>query len=245
MFFLDPIYLLVLLVGGGLSFFASMRVKSAFAQGQKTPMSIGITGAQVAEEILRAKRIDDVRVVQHRGFLSDHYNPLTKTLALSPDVYGGRNASAAGVAAHEVGHAIQHAEAYAPLKMRSAIVPVANIGSSIGPWLVFAGIFMGSADQVATGELGTAYYLALFGVALFGLATVFTLITLPVEFDASARAKRVLKELHLTRTDEEDRTVSRVLNAAGLTYVAAAISSLMMLIYWAMRAGLLGGGRSD
>lgn len=244
MFFLDPLYMLVLIVGGGLSFVASMRVKSAFAKGQKTPMSLGITGAEVAEEILRASRIYDVQVVKHRGFLSDHYNPVTKTLALSPDVYGGRNASAAGVAAHEVGHAIQHAEAYAPLKMRSAIVPVANIGSMIGPWLVIAGMFMGSAEQVAAGTPGAAYYLAITGVVLFALATAFTLVTLPVEYDASARAKRVLKELHITRSEDEDRAVSSVLSAAGLTYVAAAISSLLMLLYWAMRAGLI-GGRSD
>jgi len=129
--------------------------------------------------------------------------------------------------------------------MRSVIVPFANFGSMLGPWLVIAGIFMGSAEQVASGDHGLAYQLALAGVALFGLATVFTLITVPVEYDASARAKKVLKELHLTRSDEEDRTVSRVLHAAGLTYVAAAISSLLMLLYWAWRSGLFGGGSDD
>jgi hypothetical protein len=183
--------------------------------------------------------ITDVKVLEHQGFLSDHYNPLNKTLNLSREVYYGRNASAAGVAAHEVGHAIQHAQGYFPLWLRSFIVPAANLGSNLGPWLVILGIILMSAGRA----LG--YSLAIAGVALFGIATLFTLVTVPVEFDASSRAKKVLARLDIVAQGREYNTVSGVLFAAGLTYVAAAIGSIMQLLYWAYRAGLIGGSRRD
>ena len=241
----DPIYWAIIIVGGLISLAASMYTKASFRRAQEIPLQSGKTGYEVATQILREKDIMDVEVVEHQGFLSDHYNPMTKTLALSPEVYHGRTAAAAGVAAHEVGHALQHAHNYAPMWMRSLIVPVANIGSMLGPWLIIAGIFMGSAGQIAAGHYGFAYYLAIGGVALFGAATAFTLVTLPVEFDASARAKAILPALNITRTQEEDDGVKKVLTAAGLTYVAAALVSIMQLLYWAAQAGLLGGNRDD
>lgn len=232
----DPLYMLIMVVGMVLSLGASAMVKSRFNKGSKVAISSGMTGADVAAAILRDSNIHDVNIVETQGFLGDHYNPTNKTLALSHDVYHGRNASAAGVAAHEVGHAIQHAENYWPMWARSAIVPAANIGSMLGPWIIIAGIFLGAAQGATTG-----LFVAKLGVFLFGAATLFTLITVPVEYDASARAKKHLINMNIIKPGIEANTVSSVLGAAGLTYVAAAISSLMTLIYWAMRAGLLGG----
>ncbi|MHC5067336.1 MAG: zinc metallopeptidase [Planctomycetota bacterium] len=237
--FFDPLYWVIIGVCGLLSMLASMKVKSAFHRGQQVPMRSGLSGAEIARAILRAKDIDDVEVVEHQGFLSDHYNPMTKTLALSPPVFRGQNASAAGVAAHEVGHAIQHAHGYLPLQMRSLLVPAANIGSSLGPLIIIVGIIMGAAQGA-----GLGHTVAVAGVVLFGAATLFTVVTLPVEYDASHRAKVILQELNLTRSGDEDVAVKKVLSAAGLTYVAAAISSILTLLYWAMQAGLL-GGRDD
>lgn len=234
----DPLYMSILVVTLALSGIVSWMVKSRFSAGQKVNISSGLTGADVAKAILMDAGITDVTIHVHQGFLSDHYNPLNKTLNLSKDVYYGRNASAAGVAAHEVGHAIQHAEGYFPLWLRSFIVPAANIGSNLGPWLVIIGIVLMGAGRA----LG--YSLAIVGVLLFGIATLFTLVTVPVEFDASARAKKALARMDIVAQGREYNTVSGVLFAAGLTYVAAAIGSIMQLLYWAYRAGLL-GGRSD
>lgn len=234
----DPLYMSILVVTLALSGIVSWMVKSRFSAGQKVNISSGLTGADVAKAILMDAGITDVTIHVHQGFLSDHYNPLNKTLNLSKDVYYGRNASAAGVAAHEVGHAIQHAEGYFPLWLRSFIVPAANIGSNLGPWLVIIGIVLMGAGRA----LG--YSLAIVGVLLFGVATLFTLVTVPVEFDASARAKKALARMDIVAQGREYNTVSGVLFAAGLTYVAAAIGSIMQLLYWAYRAGLL-GGRSD
>ncbi len=232
----DPLYLTILIGTMALSGAVSWLVRQRFAAGQRVLLQTGLAGRDVAQAVLRASGIRNVEIVEHAGFLSDHYNPLTRTLALSPDVYHGRNAAAAGVAAHEAGHALQHARAYVPLWMRSAIVPAANLGSSLGPWIVIAGIVLG-----AGGGLGHA--LALLGVLLFATSTVFTLVTLPVEYDASARAKRALHQLGIVRTPREAAAINGVLDAAGLTYVAAAASSVALLFYWAMRAGLLGTSR--
>ncbi len=233
----DPLYIIIFVVGIVLSGGASLMVKKAFAQGQKVMIRTRLTGMEVAHRILDAEGIDDVQVVEHQGFLSDHYNPMSKTLALSPDVYHGSNASAVGVAAHEVGHAIQHARSYAPLGLRSLLVPAAQFGSSLGPWLVIIGMFLGSAP-------GNVHIVSVIGVGLFAAASLFSLVTVPVEFDASRRAKACLSTLGVTQTGEEDAAVSKVLTAAGLTYVAAAVVALMNLVYWAFRAGLL-GGRDD
>lgn len=233
----DPLYMTILVVTLALSGIVSLMVKTRFNAGQKVNISSGLTGADVAKAILMDAGITDVQVLVHQGFLSDHYNPLNKTLNLSKEVYYGRNASAAGVAAHEVGHAIQHAQGYFPMWLRSFIVPAANVGSNLGPWLVIAGIIL-----MASGwALG--YSMAVIGVILFGIATVFTLVTVPVEFDASSRAKKALARMDVVAQGREYNTVSGVLFAAGLTYVAAAISSILQLLYWAYRAGLIGGRR--
>ncbi len=238
--FFDPLYLLIIAVIAIISFAAQASVKSAFAKGQNLRIRSGLTGREVAQRVLDDAQIHDVQIVEVQGFLSDHYNPMTKTLALSPNVYHGISAASAGVAAHEVGHAIQHAKGYALMWFRSFIVPVANIGSMLGPWIIIAGIVLGSAQGAGMGR-----GVALIGVALFAASTLFTLVTVPVEFDASARARHKLVQLGITQQGEEDETVKKVLNAAGLTYVAAAIGSIMMLLYWAMRAGLLGGRSRD
>jgi len=238
----DPIYMLLMLVALVLSAGTAFMVKIRFKSGEKIAISSGYTGAQVAKAILQSSGISDVSVHEHKGFLSDHYNPLNKTLNLSPEVYNGRSAAAAGVAAHEVGHAIQHAENYFPMWIRSTIVPVANIGSNLGPWLIIIGIMLGAGAEINS---GLGHYFAVIGVALFAMATAFTLVTVPVEFDASARAKHQLESLSIVRPGTEANTVSSVLTAAGLTYVAAAINSILMLLYWAYKAGLIGGRRND
>lgn len=235
-FAMDPIYLLILGFGALLSFGATFWVKAAFARARQVPTARGLSGADVAQAILAAEGIRDVQVVEHQGFLSDHYNPGTKTLALSPDVYHGRHAAAAGIAAHEVGHALQHAHGYAALGLRSVLVLPANLGSMLGPLLVILGIGMGAAEHAADGRM-----LAIAGVILFGAGTLFTLVTLPVEFDASARAKRILGEMRLILPGEEAAAVRGVLGAAAMTYVAAAITAVLQLLYWAWRAGLIGG----
>lgn len=235
----DPLYMSILLVTLALSGIVSWMVKSRFNAGQKVMISSGLTGAEIAKAILMDAGVTDVQILEHHGFLSDHYNPLNKTLNLSREVYHGRNASAAGVAAHEVGHAIQHAQGYFPMWLRSFIVPAANVGSNLGPWLVIIGIILMGAGRA----LG--YSLAIVGVLLFAIATLFTLVTVPVEFDASARAKKALARMEIVAQGREYNTVSGVLFAAGLTYVAAAIGSIMQLLYWAYRAGLLGGRNDD
>lgn len=234
----DPIYMGILLFTLAISGIVSAMVKSRFNAGQKVRIQSGLTGAEVASAILADAGIFDVRIQETRGFLSDYYNPMDKTLNLSSEVFHGRSASSAGVAAHEVGHAIQHAQNYFPMWLRSAIVPAANIGSNLGPWLVILGIIISAGKPL----IGTN--IATIGVLLFGIATLFSLVTVPVEFDASSRAKKCLARLNILAPGRERDVVAGVLFAAGLTYVAAAVSSILQLLYWALRAGLL-GGRSD
>ena len=235
--FFDPLYwalIGVIVVTSGL---ASAATKRAFNKNSKIPNRRGLTGAEIAAAILRANHIHDVKIEPVRGRLSDHYDPRNKTLRLSEPVYGERSLAAAGVAAHEVGHAIQDATGYAPLKFRSAWVPVASIGSNMS-WLILIGsVFMGGAQTVMGNNLAIA------GIALFGATTLFTLITLPVEFDASARALRTLEQQQILAPDELGGAKS-VLNAAALTYVAAAAASILTLLYWAFRLGLIGGRRN-
>ncbi|SHK90385.1 zinc metallopeptidase [Fibrobacter sp. UWEL] len=233
----DPLYMGILLITLLLSGGVSMMVKTRFAAGQKVGISSGLTGADIAKAILMDAGITDVQVLEHHGFLSDHYNPMNKTLNLSREVYYGRSASAAGVAAHEVGHAIQHAQGYFPMWLRSAIVPVANIGSNFGPLIVILGIMLMGMGKAFGQDV------AIVGVLLFAATTLFTLVTVPVEFDASSRAKKILARLDIVSQGREYNTVSGVLFAAGLTYVAAAIGSILQLLYWAYRAGLFGGRR--
>ncbi len=232
MLYFDPLYFLILGPGLLLAFYAQWRVKSSFHRGSQIPTQRGWTGAQVAQAILDAEGIRDVGIEPVQGYLSDHYDPREKMLRLSPDVYHGRSLAAAGVAAHEVGHAIQHAHAYAPLSIRNAIVPMAGFGSNIGMLLLFVGIGFGLQK------------LALLGCALFTMVVLFQLINLPVEFNASSRARQVLLANGLTTTDE-DHEIARVLNAAAMTYVAATITAILQLIYFLIRAGVLGGRRDE
>lgn len=226
----DPMYFVFLAPALVLSLWASFRTKSAFAKYSKVRVATGMTGAQAAQRLLDTAGIHDVKVVPHRGMLTDHYNPITKTLALSEQVYGMPSIAAVGVACHEAGHAIQHATKYAPLWLRSTLVPTANIGSTIGYLVMTFGLIMGSMKMF------------LVGVVLFSMVLLFQLVTLPVEFDASARAKK-LAVAHGIVLEHERDGMNRVLNAAALTYVAAAISTLLTLIYFLFRAGLLGGRR--
>ncbi len=226
----DPIYFLFIAPGLVLSLWASWRVKSNFNKYSKVRSSRGITGAEAAAELLRTASIDDVKIVRTGGKLSDHYNPINKTLALSESVYDSSSIAAIGVAPHEAGHAIQHAKHYGPLWVRSMLVPTANIGSSIGYFVMLIGLFMASTNMV------------LVGAVLFSMVLLFQIVTLPVEFDASRRAKALVVE-HGIILPQEREGVDRVLNAAALTYVAAAVSTLLTLLYFLLRSGLLGGRR--
>ena len=221
---------LVMVVGLGLSGLAQMWVKAAFARWSKVPLSRGMTGRDVAEAILRAEGVSGVTIEEVPGRLSDHYDPTSRTLRLSPENYRGNSIAAAGIAAHEVGHAIQHKENYWPMGIRQRMVPVANIGTNLGVILVMIGAVIGAAG------------LAQLGVFLFAGFVVFTLITLPVEFDASFRARKALVDGGIV-TGQESAGVSRMLTAAAATYLAAAVTAILQLLYFALRAGLL--GRSD
>jgi Zn-dependent membrane protease YugP len=191
----------------------------------------GYSGAEAAQTLLDRAGIHDVQIVPAHGFLSDHYNPLTKELALSEDVYHSSSLAAIGVATHEAGHAIQHATHYAPLWARSALVPMANIGSSLGMIVMFVGLLLSP-------------FVVLIGAVIFSGVLLFQLITLPVEFDASSRAKQLVVEAGIVYP-EERHGIDAVLNAAALTYVAAVINSLLVLLYYLWRAGLLGGRRDE
>jgi len=230
--FLDPAYFIIILPGVALAMYASFKVKSTFARASQIPSRVGWTGADIAQAILDAEGIHDVGIEPTQGYLSDHYDPRAKVLRLSPDVYQGRSLAAAGVAAHEVGHAIQHARGYAPLSLRNSVVPVAGIGSSLS-WIF---IMIGLATALKT--------LAIVGIALFTAVVIFQVVNLPVEFNASKRARQVLLSNRLV-TAEEDREVGRVLNAAAMTYVAATITAVLTLLYYLWRAGLIGGGNRN
>ncbi len=234
--FFDPMYLLFMLPPLALSLFASWRTKSAFKKYSKVRTMNGMTGAQAAQMLLDRAGIDDVKVVPTKGYLSDHYNPMNKTLALSETVYGTPSVAAVGVACHEAGHAIQHAKHYAPLWARSMLVPTANIGSKVGYFAMLGGLFLlSSAPALGQG-------IVLVGALLFSAVLLFQIVTLPVEFDASARAKRLAFEYGIV-SGQERAGVAKVLNAAAMTYVAAAVSTLMTLLYFLLRSGLLGGRR--
>lgn len=233
-FTFDPVYWVILGIGFVLSLWASMRVKGTFARYSQVRSRSGVTGARVAQAILQANGIRDVTVEPVAGNLTDHYDPRSKTLRLSEPVYHSDSVAALGVAAHEVGHAIQHAQRYAPLQFRSAWVPVAGFGTGLGELLILIGLGLGFG--------GGSMTLAWIGLALFSTVTVFTLVTLPVEFDASKRALVTLQQSGVLAADEL-QGARTVLNAAALTYVAAAAASLMQLLYWAFV--IFGSGRRD
>ena len=226
MFFFEFDYFLIVGPAFILAIWAQFKVKSAFKKYSQTGARSGMTGAQTAEAILQANGISDVKVEGAHGFLSDHYDPRTKTLRLSPDVFQGRSQAAIGIAAHEVGHAIQHAHGYAPLKLRSALVPAVQLGSWIATPVFFLGMMLTP--------------LLILGVAAFGLIALFQLITLPVEFNASNRALAEVERLGIA-VGSEVEGARKMLNAAALTYVAAVAQTLMTILYFLIRLGLLGG----
>jgi len=217
----DPMYWLVVGPAMALAAFASMRVKSMFSKYSKVGVRSGMTGYQAALAVARAGGAD-VTVERVAGFLSDHYDPRTRTLRLSPDVYDGRSVSSIAVAAHEAGHAIQHVHNYPFLTMRSNMVPLTMIGSNMWIIVFMIGLFMNFK----------IFMLA--GVVLLGLTVLFQVVTLPVEYDASKRAKEVLASSGIVSTQEEAEGVSSVLNAAALTYVAGALTAVTTLIYYIM-----------
>jgi Zn-dependent membrane protease YugP len=225
--FLSPIWLLFAIPGLVLSIWAQAKVRGAVKKYSKVTTARGVTGAQVARSLLDDQGLYDVDVEEATGFLSDHYDPRSKTLRLSQDVYRQPSIAAAGIAAHEMGHAIQDKNGYFPLQIRTAFVPIARFGSSLAPWLFIAGFLLRLTP------------LAWIGVVLFGVAVIFTLVTLPVEFDASKRAKKLLVSNGILVGDEI-KGVDKVLDAAALTYVAAAVAAVGQLIYYVF---LLGGGR--
>lgn len=228
-YYFDPTYLLII-IGVILSLLASARLKSTYAKYSKERSHTGMTGAQVAECLLHAEGIYDVRIEHISGNLTDHYSPNEKVLRLSDGVYNSTSVAAIGVAAHECGHAVQHKENYAPLKIRGSLVPVVNIGAQLSWPLILIGIIFSSAD-----------FLIQFGIILFSLTVVFQLVTLPVEFNASSRALAALKR-HNILYAEEAKSTKKVLKAAALTYVAAAAASILQLLRLLL---LFGGRRND
>ena len=228
MFFDTQYMVFVMLPALVLAGLASMMVKFTFSRYSKERCYSGMTGAQAAERMLRSNGIFDVKVEETSGFLSDHYDPSSKTLRLSPGVYESNSLAAVGIACHEAGHALQHASQYVPLVLRTALVPVTNISSMLAFYVVAAGFMFRP--------------LLLVGCGLFAVAFLFALVTLPVEWDASARAKQHLVTAGIVSPMQE-ADAGKVLNAAFLTYLAAAISSLLTLLYYLARAGVIGGGR--
>jgi Zn-dependent membrane protease YugP len=224
MLFFDPVYFLFLIPGMALALWAQWRVKSAYAEASRIRPRSDINGAQAAQEVLRAAHVEGVRIEPVEGVLSDHYVPGEGVLRLSQGVYGERSLAALGIAAHEAGHAIQDAHHYPLLGIRNAVVPLAGFGSSVGLLVMFAGFLLHLAGLIYV------------GIALFSLVVLFQVVNLPVEFDASRRARIALVDGGLI-TQEEDEVVGRVLRAAAWTYVAATLSSIMVLLYYLFRAG--------
>ena len=227
---MTPSILIVSLLFLGLSLLVSGILKSKFTSYGKIPLVSGLTGKEVAEKMLREYGIYDVRVVSTDGFLSDHYNPATKTVNLSADVYGSSSIAAAAVAAHECGHAVQHASLYPWLQLRSKLVPVVQFSSGIVQWILLAGVFM----------VNTFPQLLLGGIILFALITLFSVITLPVEFDASRRALAWLDRTRITNGNEYPKAKD-ALKWAALTYVVAAFASIATLVQYVLI--FLGGSR--
>ena len=212
-------YIFLIVIPMLLGLWAQARVKRAFEHYAQVPVATDKTGAEVAREILEAANIHDVEVAEIDTMLGDHYDPTSKRLCLSPDVYNTPSIAAVGIAAHETGHAIQHASGYAPLQARMAVVPITQFASQLLPFIIFGGFLL---QLVGLIKLGVICYLVL---------TIFQLITLPVEFDASRRAKIILGQMGIVQAGEEADGVNRVLSAAALTYVAAFVAALGNLLY--------------
>lgn len=216
-YYYDPTYMLIV-ISALISLFAQFLINSRFSKYSRVRSRSGMTGAQAAERILQSQGIYDVAIQRVSGKLTDHYDPRNKTLNLSDAVYASTSVAAVGVAAHECGHAIQHARGYAPLSFRSALVPVANIGSQLSWLFIILGIFFGGSHT-----------LIMVGILMFSAAVLFQLVTLPVEFNASGRALKLLSETGILQKDEVSDT-RKVLSAAALTYVAAATTAVLQLL---------------
>ena len=229
MLFFDPMYLLFALPGLALALLASFMTKSTFNHYSRVASAYGMTGAQAAQKMLSQAGVSNVAIEETGGFLTDHYDPVSKKLRLSPSVYRSNSLSAIGVACHEAGHALQHAHGFAPLYVRSALVPATNVSS----WLSYVVIMLGFVLH--------SQQFILFGAVLFSAAVLFSIVTLPVEWDASRRAKLLMVKTGVG-SEREAVSAGKVLDAAFMTYVAAAVSSVLTLLYYLMRAGVFGGG---
>ena len=216
---------LVSLVFLGISFLVSAVLKNKFKKYSKVPLSNGMSGKEIAEKMLRENAIYDVKVTSVEGFLSDHYNPVNKTVNLSPEVYNGTSVSAAAVAAHECGHAVQHATAYGPLMFRSKMVPAVQLSSMLVNWILMAGMIVLATTKSPT--------VLLIGIIVMAVTVLFTLVTLPVEFDASKRALAWIETRGIVTREEHDMAKD-ALNSAAMTYVVAAIGAITMLLYYVM-----------
>jgi len=228
MFFFNPTYLLYMIPAFILMGLTSWYVKAAYQKWSQVPAQSRLTGNQAAQRLISTGSLYGVQIQGVAGNLTDHYDPRNKTLYLSPGVANGASVAAVAIAAHELGHAMQDADEYFPLRLRSALVPVVNIGSNLGWILIMIGLFIRWTD------------LAWLGVIVFAGGALFALATLPVEFNASARAKQLLVQTGIIQTDEERRGVNRVLNAAALTYVAGLVAAILQLLYY---VSLVGGRR--
>ncbi|MGZ3853986.1 MAG: zinc metallopeptidase [Flavisolibacter sp.] len=221
---MTPSIFLVSVLFIGISMIVSAIMKSRFAAYSKIPLSARLTGKEVAEKMLRENGIYDVKVVSVEGFLTDHYNPLTKTINLSPDVYNNYSIAAAAVAAHETGHAVQHANAYTWLSLRSKLVPAVQFSSSLVNWILLIGVFMAASGNPT---------MLLVGIALFAITVLFSLITLPVEFDASRRALAWLNQTNVMNSQEFPKA-KNALTWAAMTYVVAALAAVVTLLQYIM-----------
>lgn len=229
------IYYVILGAIALVSWLVSNRLQSKFEYYSKVHLRNGMSGAEIAQKMLEDHGIRDVKVISTPGRLTDHYNPMDKTVNLSEAVYNQRNAAAAAVAAHECGHAVQHAQAYSWLTLRSKLVPAVNVSSNLSQWLILGGFLLGAA-----GKVGFGYWVALIGVILFAVTTAFAFITLPVEYDASNRALAWLKNKNIV-SQQEYAGAEDSLKWAARTYVVAALGSLAQLLYWVYR--LMGSNR--
>jgi Zn-dependent membrane protease YugP len=227
MFGFDMGYIIIAAIFGGLSMLVSSRLKSKFKKYSKVQLRNGLSGAEIAEKMLADHGIRDVKVISTPGMLTDHYNPANKTVNLSEGVFAQRNASAAAVAAHEVGHAVQHATAYQWLGMRSKLVPILNVTSKFSMWVIIGGMALMQTTAIG----GTVAWV---GIGLYGIGTLFSFVTLPVEYDASNRALAWLKNKNMV-SQEEYAGAEDALKWAARTYLVAAIGALATLIYFAMR----------
>jgi len=232
MFLFDPNYLMYMLPALIVTMVASMYVKAAYNKWSKVPARSGLTGAQAAQRLINNGGLYGVQIQGVSGKMTDHYDTRTKVLSLSGGVGNSNSVAALAIAAHELGHAMQDAEEYFPLKLRAALVPAVNIGSNLGWFLIMIGLFLRISE------------LAWLGVIAFAAGAVFAVATLPVEFDASSRAKRLLAETGIIAGEEEQRGVNSVLTAASLTYVAALVSAILQLFYFTGLAGGIGRRRS-